>query len=406
MLHVAPAFALASILALAAIAGGSSSPEAASAAAAKRAAWTIRDLGALSGKESRAVALNDRGQIAGDSTTRGYGNPRHAFLWQNGKLTDIGTVGRDLGSDMPNLSEAVAVNEQGQVLANGSVNQNTPNSWAFVWHKAQKTVLTTRGATDSGGRVYSYATAIDERGQVVGWRGNDLGYGMGRAFLWHGGRFTTLGTLPGRAYSWARGINERGQVVGESYSLDEAQDGLAVQVRAFRWQNGRMLDLGALPGMTESSAIAINERGQVLGSSCCATGSLVGHAFLRLNGKLVDLGELTPIALNDRGQVIANTEGENGRAVLWQGGKRTDLGTLGGRSSAAAAINERGQIVGKSQTTDGAWHAFLWQNGKMIDLGTLDGRSSRAVAINERGWIVGSSTTRARERAVLWTPRT
>ena len=397
MIHVAPAFALASLVALAAMAGGSSSPEAASAAAGQQAAWTIKDLGALSGKESRAVALNERGQIAGYSTTRGYGNPRHAFLWQNGKMIDLGTVGRDAGSDMPNLSEAVAVNERGQVLANGSVNQNTPASWAFVWEKGRKTVLTARGS------AYSRATAINDRGQVVGWRGDDLGYRKGGAFLWDSGRFTTLGTLRGRTYSWARGVNERGQVVGESYSVDDAQDGLEVRTRAFLWQNGRKLDLGVLPGTTESSAIAVNERGQVLGSSY-STNSGVERAFLRWNGKLVDLGELRPIALNDRGQVIANTV-DDGRAVLWQGGKRIDLGSLGGGSTVAAAINERGQVVGTSQTKSGASHAFLWQNGKMVDLGTLDGRSSGAVAVNERGWIVGSSTTRSGERAVLWTPR-
>ena len=124
-------------------------------------------------------------------------------------------------------------------------------------------------------------------------------------------------------------------------------------------------------------------------------------------------------------------------AFLWQNGKMTDLGTLGGRSSNPRAINERGQVVGESFTASGTVHAFLWQTrkddrprharrgieqrgrdqrprpgrrversrrtarstpssgrrGKMTDLGTLGPAysDSGAVAINDRGQIIGDS---------------
>jgi uncharacterized membrane protein len=38
-------------------------------------------------------------------------------------------------------------------------------------------------------------------------------------------------------------------------------------------------------------------------------------------------------------------------------------------------------------------HAFLWQDGKMRDLGTRGGQTSWAVAINNKGQIAGRSTT-------------
>ena len=67
-----------------------------------------------------------------------------------------------------------------------------------------------------------------------------------------------------------------------------------------------------------------------------------------------------------------------------------DLGTLGGSTSQAVAINTAGQIVGNSATADGHKHAFLYEKGTMKDLGTLSGfTESSAHSINDSGTIVG-----------------
>ena len=71
-----------------------------------------------------------------------------------------------------------------------------------------------------------------------------------------------------------------------------------------------------------------------------------------------------------------------------------DLGTLGGSSSEANAINAKGEVVGSAQLADGTSHAVLWDPGQAgKDLGTLGGSSSTALAINLLGEIVGSSDT-------------
>ena len=51
----------------------------------------------------------------------------------------------------------------------------------------------------------------------------------------------------------------------------------------------------------------------------------------------------------------------------------TDLGTLGGRSSIALAVNDAGQVVGQSDTAAGVKHAFLYDGRKLKDLGVLGG---------------------------------
>jgi len=74
------------------------------------------------------------------------------------------------------------------------------------------------------------------------------------------------------------------------------------------------------------------------------------------------------------------------------------LGNLGGNSGNAAAINNRGQVVGYSSTSysDPTEHAFIWDNGVMLDLNTLLDASGTgwtleyAEGINDRGQIVGN----------------
>lgn len=80
-----------------------------------------------------------------------------------------------------------------------------------------------------------------------------------------------------------------------------------------------------------------------------------------------------------------------------------DLGTLGGNYSAASAINERREVVGRAETARKKRHAFLWQKGKMTDLGTLGGSSSEAHDINNHGVVVGEALTQSgRTRPFLW----
>jgi probable HAF family extracellular repeat protein len=93
----------------------------------------------------------------------------------------------------------------------------------------------------------------------------------------------------------------------------------------------------------------------------------------------------------------------------------TDLGSLGGAGADAAAINDRGEVVGDSLTSAGVHHGFLYNHGKMIDLNSLIPASSGFVItdaqdINDGGQIaaqaISTNPQNHTEYDVLLNPKT
>jgi probable HAF family extracellular repeat protein len=88
-----------------------------------------------------------------------------------------------------------------------------------------------------------------------------------------------------------------------------------------------------------------------------------------------------------------------------------DLGTLGGSSAWALAINNAGTVVGFSTTRSNVYHAFVSMDGaKMQDLNKMIPRRSgwilqEADGINDAGQIAGSGTFQRQTHAFLLTPR-
>ncbi|HET6836563.1 MAG TPA: hypothetical protein VFH24_00905, partial [Gemmatimonadales bacterium] len=78
-------------------------------------------------------------------------------------------------------------------------------------------------------------------------------------------------------------------------------------------------------------------------------------------------------------------------AAVAAAGNITDLGSLTGNYAFATDINDAGLIVGYSQISTGALHAFYWDNGRMTDMGTLGGAESQAFGVEETGRIVGET---------------
>ena len=192
-------------------------------------------------------------------------------------------------------------------------------------------------------------------------------------FRWQNGVLTSLGHLGGGGGAGAD-INDAGHVVGSSYT--PLITGLAPRRHAFVWQDGVMTDLGVLPGDEESGAGAINNFGQIVGSSGRIdprTNEAISRAFLYAGGVMTALPipswESYAGDINDSGVVVGTMRSDTGgfssyHAYIYAEGVVTNLNDLlpsgsGLHLVAATAINNAGQIVGVAIDSRGDQRAFL-----------------------------------------------
>jgi probable HAF family extracellular repeat protein len=317
------------------------------------------------------------------------------------ELFEVTTEIIDLGAGLN--STATAVNDLGQVVGRGGA-----GSGAFLW---QDGTLTDLGVLP--GMTSSQAEDINASGQVVGSSGNGSVYS---AFIWTaGGGMQALGTLGG-CCSQATAINDLGQVVGYSNVPGDAA------AHAFVWTlAGGMQDIHDFSGGT-TFPWDINDQGQVAGvyfpngtnggSQGSFTGTITGG--LQVLGTTLDGAEA--LGINAAGVIVgwsAPAAGELNQAYRWTGSVKNYLGTLGGASSVAMAVNDAGEVVGRSDTgirRSGALQhvAFLWTVGEgMKSLGLSSGTDyGQAWDINESGWVVGEVwQARGSSRATLWLRR-
>jgi probable HAF family extracellular repeat protein len=242
--------------------------------------WTesqgLQDLGTLGGPDSAAFLMNERGQIAGWSFTSANVNSwtglptLDPFLWENGTMVDLGTLGGTLG-------ETFAMNRYGQV-AGFSDMAGDFSCHPFFWDKKG-------GIQDLGtlGGDSGLAYFVSNTGDVLGAAnlpgavGCDAGGVPGHAFLWRNGVMTDLGTAAGDTCSGAIGMNARGQIIGGG---DDCNGG---SVHAFLWEDGGpAVDLDALipadAGIQLTDTVHINDSGEIAAVGTVASGDV--HAFV------------------------------------------------------------------------------------------------------------------------------
>jgi probable HAF family extracellular repeat protein len=323
----------------------------------------IIDLGSFGGNQNAALAINDGGQIAGNSLNTvpdpyslvdlllgtSNGTQTRGFLWQQGEMQDIGTLG---GND----TNAGLINETGQI-AGFSYTNTTANSTfgiptvhPFLWDKE-------KGMQDLGtlGGVFGVPTWLNNRGQVIGQ--SDLAGDLdSHPFLWTQGRLFDLDTITsGGQPIFADAIDDAGEIIGAAAFPNEPFD-------AYIWRDGVATDLGHVSGDCGSEAFGINSRDQIVGSSLLCDGSS-SNAFLWENGELVDLNTLVPlnsphlifaIGINERGEISA---GDANGVVLLVPISRDD-----GAANPAVVNGSRATMIQRKPTPNevAAMRARFW----------------------------------------------
>ena len=241
----------------------------------------MQDLGTLGGPESFAEFVNERGQVAGFSFTNSTPNPVtgvptvHPFLWENGKMTDLGSLGGTLAG-YGNFNMLGGFNNRGELVGSSTLAGDQIFD-PFLWNGEKLIDLN----TDTMGGNPLTANAINDAGDVVG--GGAFPNRPFDAYLWKNGVATDLGTLDGDCYSEGWAINSDSQVVGISFACDFSRQ------RAFLWENGSIVDLDALiPAKSTLQLqwpLAINDRGEIAGNGGTPGVSppdytTMGHAFV------------------------------------------------------------------------------------------------------------------------------
>ena len=237
----------------------------------------------------------------------------------------------------------------------------------FRWQNGVMTALPTLGGTPS------YATGANNQGQIVGWAENTVHDStcagsqvlQFRAVIWgpRPGQIQELPPLPGDSVSAATAINDKGQVVGISGDCDIAFGRFSAR-HAVLWQNGVPIDLKSLGGKAWNTPTAINNQGTVVGFSALPgddSGAPNYQAFIWTPAtglqRLPQLpGETRGAAfgINDKNQVVGLTKaaGHPYHATLWENGGVADLNGLTQPGAPyliyANAINDAGAFVGEA----------------------------------------------------------
>ncbi len=256
----------------------------------------------LSATNTGGAAINSSGDIVGAGDPDNSGGLQ-AFIW------DPTSGAQWLGSLGGNLSGARGINDSGTVVGFSYTAVNTQH--AFAWSQGGGLQDLTPDLTSIGGAT---AAAVNSSNEVVGYyfpngSHNTLG------FIWtQDGGLQNLGSAGTLAFA----VNDAATVVGQSPAANGSG-------HAFSWtQSGGIRDLGTLGG-GHSSALSINSRGWIVGTSLTSSLNGLQHGFLWTStGGMRDftaLAGLSPtlqpyaMQVNDFG-VIAMTSNKGGYLLV------------------------------------------------------------------------------------------
>lgn len=334
-----------------------------------------------------ATGIDDRGRVVGSYTdergtpaVRGF---EHGFLLdEHGRFRTVDVRGAS-------ATRPSSINNRGQIV--GEYVDGGGRSHGYLQERDGS--ITTIDPPGAGATV---VTDVDNRGRVVG-AFADAGQTTISAFVREpDGRFTAIahpdagfyGTLP-------QGINDAGQIAGIVTDANTRSHGFVLD-------DGTYTTVDTPDASGNTQVLDIDDRGRLVGVS-----GLVSYGYLADGRGQPDeldapgvVSDTFPAGINDRGEIVGSSD--RGSARSYHGFLRDRRGRFwridvpGAKGTAAARINDRGDIVGYySDTTDNPNTAtdargFLRDHrGRFRRIDVPGATATQAIGINNRGEIVG-----------------
>ncbi len=317
-----------------------------STASAATAPYRVVEFGTLGGAYSSAMALNNLGQVVGESVTAD-GNT-HAFLYSNGKIEDLGKL---YGS-----ARGMSINDKGEVVGR-FYDTEKQNTRAFYYADGVMHDIFGRSTNQYIGNRVPYD--INNSGLIVGVATSNSPTTELRGEMYNSDRsvFTQWSLITPYA------INDVGQITG---------------MGSVRGTSGAVLINDGVASLIPNALAGydINESGMVVGRG------KDGYAFAWIDGVYSQPagkafgGESTARAVNDGGDIVGQffeTPVPGYRGWLYTGGQRIDLDTLIDPTAGlvivdALDINNAGQILA---TACASRNSFFGTNCRTVLLDNL-----------------------------------
>lgn len=295
-------------------------------------------------------ALNDSGAVAG-----GIANPDGSVslaIWADGVLSELGKPPgiphRDF--DRPRV---FGMNGAGAIVGTlHTAAGDLPSRW-FIYDRGCFTVLPLPDPADLGGG----AIGINTRGEVVGYHHTSRNTQIG--WRWYDGRYTRLPVAG--VNTVALGINSSGVIIGNR-SLGLARRLLTGQIFS-KGERGYVFDQGTGTVRFLSGFVyAINDLGEAAGGS--RTQGASRATVFRAGRSLVIVSSPSyAVGINGTTEVVGFYQPaghDHRRLFIWsEGCGALDLTPAGYRRAEAAAINNRGDVLGFGETLGGRSEYFL-----------------------------------------------
>ncbi len=231
--------------------------------------------------------------------------------------------------------------------------------------------------------VSTSVRGINDPGDVAG-AYSDINGGHG--FIYGKGSITTL-DVPGGSFTDARAINNSRDVAGV-YSDSTGR-------HSFVYSMGTFIKID-LPGLIPSvlSGIRLTTMGRLSEPSFSFPTGTGFHGYIYDKGTVTFLdapgatGFTSAVAINDRGEVVGNYN--DSRFYIYDNGSFITITPPGATFTQVSGINNSGEIVGQFIDSGGLRHGFVDDKGAFTTIDPPGSIETNLTGINNRGEIVGS----------------